>query len=35
LRAAGAHPLDLTATPPIVKPDPNADEHARRGEDQN
>jgi photosystem II stability/assembly factor-like uncharacterized protein len=34
LRAAGAKPLDLTAVPPIVKPDPNADEHARRGEDQ-
>ena len=33
LRAAGAHPLDLNATPPLVKPDPNADEHARRGED--
>ncbi len=32
LRASGAHPLDLNATPPIVKPDPNADEHARRGE---
>jgi hypothetical protein len=34
LRAAGAHPLDLNAVPPIVKPDPNADQHARRGEDQ-
>jgi photosystem II stability/assembly factor-like uncharacterized protein len=33
LRAAGAKPLDLNATPPIVKPDPNADEHARRGEE--
>ena len=34
LRAAGAKPLDLLAIPPIVKPDPNADEHARRGEDE-
>ncbi len=34
LRAAGGKPLDLKATPPIAKPDPNADEHARRGEDQ-
>ena len=34
LRAAGAKPLDLEAIPPIVKPDPNADEHARRGEEK-
>ncbi len=33
LRAAGAKPLDLRAIPPIVKQDPNADEHARRGEE--
>jgi hypothetical protein len=33
LRAAGAHPLDLRAIPPIAKPDPNADAHARRGEE--
>lgn len=33
LRAAGAKPLDLRAVPPLVKPDPNADQHARRGED--
>ena len=32
LRAAGVAPLDLNALPPKVKPDPNADEHARRGE---
>ena len=32
LRAAGATPLDLNALPPKTKPDPNADEHARRGE---
>jgi photosystem II stability/assembly factor-like uncharacterized protein len=31
LRAAGAAALDLNALPPKVKPDPNADEHARRG----
>jgi hypothetical protein len=31
LRAAGVAVLDLTALPPKVKPDPNADEHARRG----
>ena len=33
LRAAGARPLDLRAIPPITKPDPNADAHARRGEE--
>jgi hypothetical protein len=32
LRAAGAAPVDLNALPPKTKPDPNADEHARRGE---
>ncbi|MDP9106376.1 MAG: hypothetical protein M3N49_10650 [Candidatus Eremiobacteraeota bacterium] len=32
LRAAGLAPLDLNALPPKTKPDPNADEHARRGE---
>jgi hypothetical protein len=32
LRAAGLAPLDLNALPAKVKPDPNADEHARRGE---
>jgi photosystem II stability/assembly factor-like uncharacterized protein len=31
LRAAGLSALDLTALPAKVKPDPNADEHARRG----
>lgn len=31
LRAAGMSPLDLNALPAKVKPDPNADEHARRG----
>jgi photosystem II stability/assembly factor-like uncharacterized protein len=31
LRAAGLNPLDLNALPAKVKPDPNADEHARRG----
>jgi photosystem II stability/assembly factor-like uncharacterized protein len=31
LRAGGLSPLDLNALPPKVKPDPNADEHARRG----
>jgi photosystem II stability/assembly factor-like uncharacterized protein len=31
LRAAGVSPLQLDALPPKVKPDPNADEHARRG----
>ncbi|MEA2786579.1 MAG: hypothetical protein QOF71_2683 [Candidatus Eremiobacteraeota bacterium] len=31
LRGAGLSPLDLNALPPKVKPDPNADEHARRG----
>ncbi|MBV8750084.1 MAG: hypothetical protein JO103_10255, partial [Candidatus Eremiobacteraeota bacterium] len=34
LRAAGATALDLSAVPPKTKPDPNADEHARRGEAQ-
>jgi len=34
LRAAGATALDLGAVPPTTKPDPNADEHARRGEAQ-
>jgi photosystem II stability/assembly factor-like uncharacterized protein len=32
LRAAGSVAVDLNAIPPPVKPDPNADEHARRGE---
>ncbi|HEY6235450.1 MAG TPA: hypothetical protein VIW69_10145, partial [Candidatus Elarobacter sp.] len=32
LRAAGITPVDLNALPPKTKPDPNADEHARRGE---
>ncbi|HEY0395629.1 MAG TPA: hypothetical protein VGD01_14115 [Candidatus Elarobacter sp.] len=32
LRAAGSLAVDLNAIPPAVKPDPNADEHARRGE---
>jgi photosystem II stability/assembly factor-like uncharacterized protein len=32
LRAAGLQPLDLNAVPPKTKPDPNADEHARRGD---
>ncbi|MDQ6940938.1 MAG: hypothetical protein M3169_00280 [Candidatus Eremiobacteraeota bacterium] len=31
LRAAGLSPVDLNALPPKIKPDPNADEHARRG----
>jgi hypothetical protein len=31
LRAAGLSPVDLNALPPKTKPDPNADEHARRG----
>ena len=31
LRAAGLTALDLNAIPPKTKPDPNADEHARRG----
>ena len=31
-RAAGVAALDLNLMPPTVKPDPNADEHARRGE---
>ena len=31
LRAAGLMPIDLKALPPKIKPDPNADEHARRG----
>ncbi|GAC1572639.1 MAG: hypothetical protein NVS3B7_03410 [Candidatus Elarobacter sp.] len=31
LRVAGLAPIDLDALPPKVKPDPNADEHARRG----
>jgi hypothetical protein len=31
LRAAGLTPVDLNALPAKVKPDPNADEHARRG----
>jgi len=30
LRAAGVAPIDLGAVPPKTKPDPNADEHARR-----
>jgi len=33
LRTAGRPPIDLRATPPPTKPDPNADEHARRAED--
>jgi photosystem II stability/assembly factor-like uncharacterized protein len=33
LRAAGRPPIDLRATPAPTKRDPNADEHARRGED--
>jgi hypothetical protein len=33
LRAAGLVALDLRAVPPIVKPDPEADEHARRGDE--
>jgi photosystem II stability/assembly factor-like uncharacterized protein len=33
LRAAGLAPLDLAALPAKSKPDPNADEHARRGEE--
>jgi hypothetical protein len=32
LRAAGVTPVDLNALPPKTKPDPNADEHARRSE---
>ncbi|HEY0613195.1 MAG TPA: hypothetical protein VGC96_01085 [Candidatus Elarobacter sp.] len=32
LRGAGLVAVDLNAVPPKVKPDPNADEHARRGE---
>jgi photosystem II stability/assembly factor-like uncharacterized protein len=32
LRAAGLAAVDLNALPPKTKPDPNADEHARRGE---
>src|SRR5665213_2005217 len=32
LRAAGQDVLDLNALPPKTKPDPNADEHARRGD---
>ena len=32
LRAAGLAPLDLNALPAKTKPDPNADEHARRTE---
>ncbi|HZW53719.1 MAG TPA: hypothetical protein VFF00_06775, partial [Candidatus Elarobacter sp.] len=31
LRAAGQVAVDLNALPPKTKPDPNADEHARRG----
>jgi photosystem II stability/assembly factor-like uncharacterized protein len=31
LRAAGLSALDVNALPPKAKPDPNADEHARRG----
>jgi hypothetical protein len=34
LRAAGQVALDLNALPPKTKPDPNADEHARRGEEE-
>ncbi|HZO92584.1 MAG TPA: hypothetical protein VFB22_02360 [Candidatus Baltobacteraceae bacterium] len=33
LRAAGLSPIDLRALPPKTKPDPNADEHARRADD--
>ncbi len=33
LRAAGIAPVDLNAMPPKTKPDPSADEHARRGEE--
>ncbi len=33
LRAAGVMPLDLQAIPAPHKPDPDADEHARRSED--
>jgi photosystem II stability/assembly factor-like uncharacterized protein len=33
LRAAGQVAIDLNALPPKTKPDPNADEHARRGEE--
>ncbi len=33
LRAAGIRAVDLEALPPKTKPDPNADEHARRGEE--
>jgi photosystem II stability/assembly factor-like uncharacterized protein len=32
LRAAGVPEIDLNALPPKTKPDPNADEHARRGD---
>ncbi len=32
LAAANLPPVDLRAVPPRTKPDPNADEHARRGE---
>ncbi|MEA2687895.1 MAG: hypothetical protein QOD51_502, partial [Candidatus Eremiobacteraeota bacterium] len=32
LRAASLAPVDLNALPPKTKPDPNADEHARRSE---
>ena len=32
LRAAGLAPLDLNALPAETKPDPDADEHARRGD---
>jgi photosystem II stability/assembly factor-like uncharacterized protein len=32
LRAASIPPVDLNALPPKSKPNPNADEHARRGE---
>ena len=32
LRAAGLAPIDRNALPPKTKPDPNADEHARRSE---
>jgi hypothetical protein len=34
LRAAGHPAIDLGAIPAPTKPDPNADEHARRGEDE-
>ncbi len=33
LRAANVAVVDLSAKPPVTKPDPNADEHARRGEE--